>query len=102
MRGARNVRVAWLRLDIELFHHPVLDKHRIAFGANPQAPGGCVKVETKRLGEIASAVCEEIDMALGARRVRPSLEHEMVVDRGHGDRVDALGLERRLANDEAG
>jgi hypothetical protein len=30
MRGARQVGLAGVWLDVELFHHPVLDKHRIA------------------------------------------------------------------------
>ena len=54
----------------------------------------------ERLGEIAAAVGEKIDMARGADP-RPCREHIMVVDRGHGDLVDALGLELRLVGDEA-
>ena len=39
MRGAGNVRFAGLRLDVELFHHPVLHQHRIALRAHAQAAG---------------------------------------------------------------
>src|SRR5271165_544252 len=40
-------------------------------------------------------------MTCRARRLRPGLEHMMVVDRRHGDLVDALRLEPLLVDDES-
>src|SRR5271166_122859 len=99
--GARQVRLAGLGLDIELLHDAVLDQHRIAFRAHAEAGDGKIDVEPDRLGEGRVPVSEEVDLSLGARRFRPCSEHVVVVDRGHGDTVNALGAKTRLVGDEA-
>src|SRR5208337_1175793 len=50
MLGARNVRLARLRLDVELFHDTVDHEHRVALRAHAKASGGSVKFEAERLG----------------------------------------------------
>ena len=60
----REIDLAGLRLDVEHLDDAVDDEHRIALRAQAQAPGRQVEVEADRLGEVAVAVGEEIDMAL--------------------------------------
>src|SRR5579883_781537 len=88
--------------DVELLHHPVLDQHRIALRACPEAAAGGVEIEACGFGEFAIAVGEELDLAVGAARLGPGGEDEMIVDRGHRSDVDALVLERLLIGEEAG
>src|SRR3990172_6718990 len=69
------------------------DQHRVALGARAQSVAGAVERHVDRLGEFAVAVGEKFDLALGAGCLLPGFHHERIVDAGHRDGVDALGLE---------
>src|SRR5579872_1240898 len=101
MLRAGKIDLAGRFFDIELFHHPVFDQHRIALGAYAETAPRGVELEAGRFGEIAVAVGEEAHFAVGAGRLRPGGENVMIIDRGHRDRIDALGLEAVFIGDEA-
>src|SRR5580700_2049472 len=89
--GARQVRLAWRILDVERLHDTILDQHGIALRACAEAEARAVHRKPESLGEVAIAIREELDLALAAGGLCPSVHDEDVVDAGHGDRIDALG-----------
>src|SRR5256885_619898 len=68
---AGNVDLAGRVLDVERLHHAVLDDHGIALRARAKATWPEIDGEAERLGEIAAAVGEELDLAFRAARVLP-------------------------------
>ena len=66
------------------------------FERSPMPPRGRSHVEPERLGETAIAVGEKVRiLPSAAGEAGPGAHHVMVVDRHHGDRVDAA---RRMAS----
>ncbi len=90
--AARYFDLARAFLDVEFLHHAVLDHHGIALRAGAEPVAGAVEGEVDRLGELAVAVGQELDL-VRERRLLPGVHHEDVVDRGERDGVDALGLD---------
>ena len=99
--AARDVALAGRVFDIDLFDDAVIDQHRIALGADAEAIARRIQRHVDGLGEIGAAVGEKIDLAVAAGLLGPGLHDERIVDRCHGDGVDALGLERRDVVEEA-
>src|SRR3954452_13910620 len=52
-------------LDVELLHHAVLDQHGVALGARAEAVARAVEGEVDRLGELAVAVGQELELVGG-------------------------------------
>src|SRR5438552_10712525 len=89
--AAGDLELAWL-LDVELGHYAVVDQHRIALGAGAHAGASEVEREVEGLGEFAVAVGKKLDL-VGVARLLPGVQHRNVIDPGHRDGGDALGLE---------
>src|SRR5712691_2407373 len=90
--AARDLDLAGRFLDVELLHHAVLDQHGIAPRAGAETIARAVEGEIDRLGELAVAVGQEVDL-VGRGRLLPRVHDEDVVDRGDRDGADALRLD---------
>src|SRR5215475_14029477 len=91
--AARHLDLAGCFLDVERFHHAVVDHHAVALRAHAEAVAGTVEGEVDRFGELAVAVGEELDLVARIGIALPRAHDEHVVDAGDRDRVDALALD---------
>ena len=51
-------------IDVQCFHHAVLDHHGVTLRAHAEAGGDAVELQADRLGEIAAAIGQEFDLAV--------------------------------------
>src|ERR1700741_1242873 len=65
-------------LDIEFLHHAVFDQHRIASGAHAKTVAGAVEGEIDRLGEVAIAVGQEVEL-FGCAGFLPGIHDEHII-----------------------
>src|SRR5713101_6445001 len=89
------------RLDVELFHHAVLDQHRVALRAHAHVARDEVELETELLRPLGAAVAEHADLAARFLVAAPGGHDEGVVDSNAPDLVDFLRFQLIVVLDEA-
>src|SRR5262249_41518765 len=83
---------AWRRFDVEPSYHAIVDNHRIALRADAKPARGEIERKPERAREIAIAVGEKGDLAVGSGAFCPCLHDENIVDAGHRDLIHPLRL----------
>src|SRR5580700_2758484 len=89
------------RLDVQLFHHAVLDEHREAPRAHAHAVRREIELEAELLREVGVAVAEEADLAERLFGLTPRGHHEAIVRGDAPYLVDVLRLQLVEVLDEA-
>src|SRR3546814_4027918 len=82
-------------------HHAVVDEHRIALRTDAEAARRQVEFHADRLGELARAVSQHLDLVAGILLLAPGPHDKGVVDRQAGHLVDTLRLQVAELLDEA-
>jgi hypothetical protein len=59
-----------VRLNISLFHRPVLHHERISLGSSISKDGGAIEQEVERLSEFAGRIAKKPDLIIFSQRRR--------------------------------
>src|ERR1700757_3017256 len=93
--GAGDVDLPRLLLDVERLDDAVVDEHRVTLRTHSKAGLGEVEFEPERTDEVAAAISQHCDLALGPLIFSPGRHDSGVVDRDAGDLVHAFALDVR-------